>query len=134
MKYKPELNVVNKEGQTPLHVACLQGFSNIVSLLIQHGAIVTNCDKQGNTPLHLLVNHPPSSDNVAVFYKILEQMQKGGSGINERNLHGETPLHCAAQAGSEKFAMWLIRQGAEATVSNKYVCTQKATHTNKVTG
>ncbi|KAM9988224.1 hypothetical protein ACTFIZ_003581 [Dictyostelium cf. discoideum] len=39
-------------GQTPLHVACFEGFIDIVNLLIKKGAKLDTRDKNGWTPLH----------------------------------------------------------------------------------
>ena len=46
------INTQNKNGQTCLHVACLNGSVNVVRILLDHGAEIGLVDAKGNTPLH----------------------------------------------------------------------------------
>lgn len=47
------VNVSNQEGFTPLHMAALHGHSELVSLLLRHGASASAKNSQLAAPLHL---------------------------------------------------------------------------------
>ncbi len=46
-----QLEVSDKEGDTPLHIACAHGHVNLIELFIQQGADKESKNKAGNTPL-----------------------------------------------------------------------------------
>lgn len=48
-----------QEQQTPLHIASRLGNTDIVSLLIQHGAAVDAATKDQYTPLHIAAKEGP---------------------------------------------------------------------------
>lgn len=54
-QYKSVCNKTSVNGQTPLHKACLRGFFNIASCLLQHGTIESVQDNYGSTQLHAAV-------------------------------------------------------------------------------
>ncbi|CAI9723013.1 E3 ubiquitin-protein ligase MIB2-like isoform X1 [Octopus vulgaris] len=48
-----KVNLRNKDGQTPLHLACSRGHFHTVDMLLGHNGIDVNVvDKNGDTPLH----------------------------------------------------------------------------------
>jgi ankyrin repeat protein len=51
------INALNTNGETPLHLAARVGNKEIVSLLIQNGAFVNSIDTKNRTPLHYAVKH-----------------------------------------------------------------------------
>ena len=52
VKSSAPINVVAKDGNTPLHSAAAGGSEPIVKLLLRHGADVQSYNKEGRTPLH----------------------------------------------------------------------------------
>ena len=55
-KYKLDLNeIVDDNGRTPLHVACILGDDAVVRLLLEYGAHTEVRDHSDNTPLHLAI-------------------------------------------------------------------------------
>ena len=54
-------NIKNKDGRTPLHIACLCGNLGRIKLLIKHGARVNVKDIHDSTPLSLAVLHNHTS-------------------------------------------------------------------------
>ncbi|OEH45886.1 Phosphocholine transferase AnkX [Legionella parisiensis] len=46
------LNTANKQGLTPLMLACKHGFNEIVQILLENGAKTDLTDKKGNSALH----------------------------------------------------------------------------------
>lgn len=47
------LNCVDYEGRSPLHVACREGHTSVIEYLLLHGAAIHVRDRAGHTPLYL---------------------------------------------------------------------------------
>jgi len=75
-------------GATPLHVAAEYGYSEIVEVLLEHGAAPNIREKYGDTPLHYAATFGNS--------KVVEVLLEHGADPNARNNYGATPLHYAA--------------------------------------
>jgi ankyrin repeat protein len=92
--------------QTPIHAAALSGQTNILSLLINHGANVDDRDQDGCQCTPLFV----ASDNARLEAgKILLNY---GADINARELHKDTTLIYATIDGHVEFARMLLERGA----------------------
>lgn len=95
----------NKE--TPLHVACRDGYSGIVDALLHHGADMRAVDKRGNTPLH----GAAEGGHADALASLLDA---GGDGVlEERNARGERALHAAAASGHIACVELLLGTAAE---------------------
>lgn len=55
--FKVDVNVENIRGRTPLHLACAIGNEELITLLVKNGADSLAADKEGNTPLTLLIDY-----------------------------------------------------------------------------
>jgi ankyrin repeat protein len=44
----------DEKGSTPLHLACIAGHTEVVSLLVAAGASMSCTDEKGHTPLDLV--------------------------------------------------------------------------------
>ncbi|KAJ4349219.1 hypothetical protein N0V95_004755 [Ascochyta clinopodiicola] len=94
------LNVVNAEGETPLHLACNKSRSrrrgskiqSIATLLVARGADIGATDGQGNTIWHILARTGAYGHTDAELQNLLAFAQDL---INTPNAAGETPLHIA---------------------------------------
>ena len=87
------------DGCTALHIAVDQGHSDVVSLLLAHGAEVTATDTTGWTPVHFAAMRPKGA--------ILEQLIAQASALRIdaraiRNKNGLLPLHIATQYDNVK--------------------------------
>ena len=81
----------------PLHcivsdhvILSLEYSIKIIKILISNGADVNLVSREGNTPLHILVN---DLGNV----QIAEILLKNGADINAKNSDGKTPLQLALE-------------------------------------
>ena len=114
-----DINTADKDGNTPLHQACTEGYSDdgyldIVKLLSHHSSVNINAvNKHGATPLHFACSHG-HFEIVKIF---LEQpgvnrravKQKNTNiDINAANKDGNTPLHDACMEGHFEIVKLLL--------------------------
>ena len=91
-------NVSNQNKQTALHMACINGYMNLVEYLMAH----TNCnpylkDNDGNTALHIVCN----SGNLEIARSIRIK-------CDATNDYKQTGLHLACNKGHEHIVHWLL--------------------------
>ncbi|MGL9726501.1 MAG: ankyrin repeat domain-containing protein, partial [Wolbachia sp.] len=85
----------SKEGFTPLYIAAVEGYENIVEPLLRYGAKVDAEDKEeGTTPLHLTAKYGDTNLAKAIITK--------GANVNAVNRFRETPLDYANKKGSRR--------------------------------
>ena len=85
------LEVTDKNGNTPLHLACVGESKAVVQLLVDHGASIIAVNSKGETPLHTAAQHK----SVEIIELLLD---KGDHTVIELKDHrGCTPLHHAAE-------------------------------------
>lgn len=121
------VNMVNNEGESPLHVAVGPDYDKTyhpdqlteaqvmpsvqsIKLLLDAGAQVNAKDRKGATPLYRAVLWGDT--------KILNLLLAHGADINTKDLEGDTPLHVAAIHGASK-TKWLLEQGAKVNARNE---------------
>lgn len=51
LRNRADVNFTNEHGNTPLHYACFWGYQAIAEDLVQHDALVSLANKDGDTPL-----------------------------------------------------------------------------------
>uniref|UniRef100_A0A8I3N9R8 Uncharacterized protein n=2 Tax=Canis lupus familiaris TaxID=9615 RepID=A0A8I3N9R8_CANLF len=84
---KHDVNVRDREYRTPLHLACANGYSNIVSLLIEQLRKINVCDSENRSPLTKAVQC--AKEDCATI------LLGHGADPNLADLDGNTALHCA---------------------------------------
>ena len=107
---------VNSQGgyeETPMHVAAFEGHADILSLLLEHGAVLEGRGKFNMTPLHR-----------ASWFKKLEAVQRlldHGANVNARDEEDWTPLYCAARKNNNiQVVRLLLERGADVNAPDKY--------------
>jgi ankyrin repeat protein len=106
-----DLNVKDKLGFTPLHVAILNGQTEIAKLLIEEGANINVQNDHGSTLLHSAIFK--CQDEIA---KLLIEK---GTDINLKDVeNGATPLHVAIYRGKKEIVKLLIKEGANIDLRN----------------
>uniref|UniRef100_A0A4W6C9A8 Ankyrin 3 n=1 Tax=Lates calcarifer TaxID=8187 RepID=A0A4W6C9A8_LATCA len=98
------INMGNKSGLTPLHLAAQEDKVNVAEVLVNQGAIVDPETKLGYTPLHVACHY----GNVKMVNFLLKNQAK----VNAKTKNGYTPLHQAAQQGHTHIINLLLHHGA----------------------
>jgi ankyrin repeat protein len=143
---KADVNEVDKDGLSPLHLAVASFRTNMVQILITAGANVSaKAPKLGWTPLHYLAAYPNSwcnfpiagwpNSNISYARSIIEDpdgsaptytrriiltlLLKAGAGVSIKLSSGEMPLHLAVQHGCVETVKALLDAGAGATARDQ---------------
>ncbi|KAI0228044.1 Ankyrin repeat and sterile alpha motif domain-containing protein 1B [Lamellibrachia satsuma] len=97
------INCQDSNGDTPLHLAALNGHAEAVRLLLQHEGSANMEDSRGCFPLHLA-----AWNGHANICRILLTHGPSIAKVNEQNAISETALHCAAQYGHDQVVSVLL--------------------------
>ncbi|XP_068938894.1 ankyrin repeat domain-containing protein 27 [Petaurus breviceps papuanus] len=104
------VNVTNQDGFTPLHVAVLHGRSDLVSLLLKHGANVDAKNVNRAVPLHFACQKG--------HFQVVKSLMDFSAKQNKKDSSGNTPLIYACLNGHHETAALLLEHGASLNVSN----------------
>ncbi|XP_015122357.1 NF-kappa-B inhibitor cactus [Diachasma alloeum] len=117
------LDIINDDGQAPLHLAVLTRQPRIVRRLILGGANPSLRDSRGNTALHLACAASDLSAARALTYPLapIERNYLGShkkipalpQNLEQVNYQGETCLHIAAAKDQVDLVRLLLRLGAD---------------------
>lgn len=106
---------MDKNGESPLHVAIKLGHTKLVTLFLNFGANVNAMTHNLESPIHMAVK---ASDSWHESESILKKLASHGANINVRNSAGQTPLNMAL-AIENLFALHqLLELGAEINVED----------------
>ncbi|MBK8454703.1 MAG: ankyrin repeat domain-containing protein [Thiofilum sp.] len=142
---KPELNIQNQQGKTPLILAAEAGETLLARYLLQENADAAMVDNEGKSALHRLVERQVETiEDLALYIKqgadlntldysgaavlhkaaqyelktspsVLEQLIEARAKLNLSNQEGQTALHLAILAKQTRNALLLIAAGADIT-------------------
>jgi hypothetical protein len=103
------LNGLAGDGLTPLHWSLAAAGTGAMEKLLQLGADPDARSAEGATPLmNAVQSNKPAH---------LELLVAAGASINATDLRGFTALHRAAEMGHTELAEYLLRKGADKTIS-----------------
>ncbi len=110
MKHGADINAVDREGNTPLHLAAGSGGRDTVKALLERKAKVT-LDAYGNSPLH----HAASDQEIKdpALWQVLIDAR---CDVNQKNDEGLTPFTEALRSDAVKAAKFLASRGAKRSV------------------
>ena len=118
-----DVNVVDKENQTPLHwVAKLNkdGVA-IATFLLEQGANLHSITSNGDTPLHWAVRNGNGRMDLVLLY-----VRKGAK-VNVPNKYNATPINKAVRSGNAEMVQFLIDNGADCNIRGGY-CNNHENH------
>ena len=94
-----DINDKTIDGDTVLHVACYEGFADLVNQLLEHFARPNARDESGRTPLHIAA----ARGHMELCKILVNHRAK----IHERDDFGNTPLKEATVAGHKEIVKYL---------------------------
>lgn len=102
------LHSYDNDLRTPLHLACLNGHSNVAHFLVlKMGADIREMDANRMQPLHIAAKHG--------FDSLVGLLINNGADVEAEDKDGFTPIHWAASGGNEAAVQQLLDKGASIT-------------------
>nr|XP_023686910.1 ankyrin repeat domain-containing protein 26-like isoform X2 [Paramormyrops kingsleyae] len=112
---KNDLNQLDKENRTPLHIACAYGHADVVLFLVENKAKLNLCDNQNRSPLMKAVQCQLETCATVLL--------EHSADPNLVDINGNTALHLAALIPSVPLGTQLLEHGANINAHNKDGCT-----------
>jgi ankyrin repeat protein len=104
-----DVNLMEKDGRTPLARAARNGHGEVVKQLLTAGADVNIMDEDGKTSLHWAVSNK--------YPKVIEMLLDAGADVNIMDEDGKTSLHLAVSNEYPKGIEMLLDAGADVNMN-----------------
>ena len=107
-----DVNKADAAGLTPLHLACSNGFIEIVKYLVEEKKAKKNVEaKNGNRPIHVACQ----MEHLHVVKYLVERCSVD---VNVKNIMGYTPLHYASEVGCLDIVLYLLQHVSTEILEN----------------
>ncbi|KAK7117213.1 hypothetical protein R3I94_022693 [Phoxinus phoxinus] len=141
---KNDLNQLDKENRTALHIACSCGHTDVVQFLVESKVKLNLCDNQNRSALmkavqceqdrsvSLLLEHEADPNLVDIngntalhlaaripSLPVALQLLEHSANINAQNKDGNTPLMLAVMENHTDMTEFLLKEGADVNVKNQ---------------
>ncbi|XP_074871091.1 ankyrin repeat domain-containing protein 26 isoform X3 [Carettochelys insculpta] len=141
---KHDINQLDKENRTPLHLACANGHSDVVAYLVDNKCKLNLCDNDNRSPLMkavqcqqekcvtMLLDHDADpnlvdiNNNTALHLAahtanipLARQLLEYDAHIDAQNKEGYTPLAIAVAENHEEVVEFLLKKGADVHARDK---------------
>ncbi|XP_030072033.1 ankyrin repeat domain-containing protein 26 [Microcaecilia unicolor] len=141
---KHDVNLLDKENRTPLHLACANGHPELVTFLVENKSRVNVCDNDSRSPLMkavqcqqercvtLLLEHEADPNVVDIngntalhlaalipALSVASQLLEHDARIDARNKENCTPLILAVAENHQDIAEYLLKEGADVNAKDK---------------
>ena len=118
-QYRPPFDVKNRDGETPLTIACVHGEEELAVKLIHDGADIHAHDNMGGSILHCAAQNERSSELITLLIREGALVDVKTKGVWEA-----TPLHVVAQYCKHPIAAVLVERllnaGANREARSRY--------------
>uniref|UniRef100_A0ABD2XKZ4 Uncharacterized protein n=1 Tax=Trichogramma kaykai TaxID=54128 RepID=A0ABD2XKZ4_9HYME len=105
------LDLQDRLGNTPLHLALANEHKKMVELLLRRGANPHLANEEGSTPLWIVCSSVDYDDDlVETFFEFCDDQRLK---LDARDKEGNTPLRLALECGNKKAIESLLRSGAD---------------------
>ncbi|KAM7180276.1 ankyrin repeat domain-containing protein 26 isoform 4-T4 [Macrochelys suwanniensis] len=108
---KHDINQLDKENRTPLHLACANGHSEVVTYLVDNKCKLNLCDNDNRSPLMKAVQCQQE--------KCATMLLEHGADPNLVDVNSNTALHLTAQTATISLAVQLLEYNAHIDAQNK---------------
>lgn len=95
------------DKQTPLHLCCTWGLTEVIQTLLEHGANINAKDSEGKTPLHIAIEN----QHAAIISLLLTQPNID---LSARDNKGVSPFAAALIARNNKAAQAILEKNPSA--------------------
>ncbi|KAK6523116.1 hypothetical protein TWF694_006012 [Orbilia ellipsospora] len=106
------LDIKDNQGQTALHIACSEGRSTAVEMLLKHQANPHIPDCHGMLPLHIAAENGPLS-SVKFLLDFMKVSPNPKTEIGSKDKQKRTALHCAAIHDRRAIVGLLVQEGID---------------------
>jgi ankyrin repeat protein len=114
-----EVNGKDRDGEAPLHLACLYGYLGLARLILERGADARPADKSGSTPLAYLAMANLAKAKAEASVSVARALLEKGAGVDARDKEGITPLMWAVNRGNLPLTRFLIDSGADVNARDR---------------
>ena len=120
-----DVNAINKDNETALLIACMNGQNDAINVLLKAGADTNITETDGHTCLHIAVN---ANCGKRAVQAIIDH----GADVNAINKDNETALLIACMDGKIDAINVLLEAGADTNITEPdgYTCLHKAVNAN----
>uniref|UniRef100_A0A1A8Q4R9 Ankyrin repeat domain 30B n=3 Tax=Nothobranchius rachovii TaxID=451742 RepID=A0A1A8Q4R9_9TELE len=108
---KNDINQLDKENRTALHIGCASGHADVVQFLVESKAKLNLCDNQNRSALMKAVQ--------GQHERCVNILLENHAEPNLVDINGNTALHLAANIPSISTAVLLLEYGADINTHNK---------------
>ncbi|XP_066524584.1 ankyrin repeat domain-containing protein 26 [Hoplias malabaricus] len=141
---KNDLNQLDKENRTALHIACVHGHTEVVQFLVESKVKLNLCDNQNRSALmkavqcqqdrcvSILLEHEADPNLVDIngntalhlaaripCLPVALQLLEHEANINAQNKEGNTPLILSVEENHVEMAELLLKEGADVNIKNQ---------------
>ncbi|CAB0028004.1 unnamed protein product [Trichogramma brassicae] len=112
-----QIDIQDKDGNTPLHLALMFDKKRVADLLLKKGANPNLVNAEGRTPLHIFSKMNPDIKWIESFFDFCDKNHHPMQ-VNVPNKAGNTPLHLALRCSNRKVSELLLARGANPHSAN----------------
>ncbi|KAL7302846.1 hypothetical protein TKK_0004078 [Trichogramma kaykai] len=125
------VNVHDRKGNTPLHLAVESGNVMTSEILLERGADANSVNEEGSTPLHIICRKIQADHLLEKFFTTNARLGNLVQ-INARDKGQNTPLHLAILHSKKKASEMLLSRGADPNLADKDGCTALHLYLSKI--